>query len=85
MRPNTRTTMKFASIMLKTILTLLATSTTVSVSAIQIDKDGGYTDIVVKISSSVPEESCPKILTNIKVKTTHKFYFCLIISSHCIN
>ena len=35
--------------------------------AIQLDKDGGYTDIVVRISSTVPEDSCPKILANIKV------------------
>jgi hypothetical protein len=37
------------------------------VRAIEIDKDGGYTDIVVRISNSVPEDSCPKILANIKV------------------
>ena len=34
----------------------------------QLDKDGGYKDIVVRVSSSVPEDSCPKIMANIKVK-----------------
>ena len=35
--------------------------------AIHLDTDGGYTDIVVKVSNSVPEDHCPKILANIKV------------------
>ena len=63
-RLSSRTTLKLASAILSTLMLLTSTSTT----AIQVDKDGGYTDIVVKISSSVPEDSCPKILTNIKVK-----------------
>ena len=35
---------------------------------IRIDPDGGYTGIVVKISKKVPENECPNILTNIKVR-----------------
>ena len=33
------------------------------------DVDGGYKDIVVRIAGdgSVPEEMCPKIISNIKV------------------
>ena len=41
---------------------------------IQIDPDGGYTGIVVKISKTVPESECPKILSNLKVRTYSKFY-----------
>ena len=39
------------------------------ISAIKIDPDGGYKDIVIRIAEdgSVPENDCPKILYNIKV------------------
>ena len=36
--------------------------------AIKIESDGGYTDIVIKIRDEVPEDKCPKILQNLKVK-----------------
>lgn len=36
------------------------------VSGIKISSDGGYTNLVIKITDQVPEDSCPKILTNIK-------------------
>ena len=40
------------------------------ITAIKIDPDGGYKDLVIQISSdgSVPENDCPKILYNIKVR-----------------
>jgi hypothetical protein len=31
--------------------------------------DGGYKGIVVKINKDVPEKHCPKILSNIKVRS----------------
>ena len=39
-----------------------------SQSQIQIDPDGGYTGIVIKIDKNVPEEQCPQILNNLKVR-----------------
>ena len=36
-------------------------------SQIRIDPDGGYTGIVIKINKDVPQDLCPKILSNIKV------------------
>ena len=36
---------------------------------ISISPDGGYNDIVIKIKSSVPEESCREILVGIKVRS----------------
>ena len=41
-------------------------------SQIRIDPDGGYTGIVIKINKDVPQDLCPKILSNIKVS---KKYF----------
>ena len=37
-------------------------------SKIRIDPDGGYTGIVVKIRKDLPENECPLILENIKVR-----------------
>lgn len=43
--------------------------TLVNGSQIKIDPDGGYTDLVVKISGKIQEEHlCPQILANLKVK-----------------
>ena len=36
--------------------------------AIKISSDGGYTDIVIKIKDQVPEDKCPQILQNLKVR-----------------
>ena len=43
-------------------------------TTMKIDPDGGYTDLVVRISSdgSVPENNCPKILYNLKVSAQAK-------------
>ena len=52
------------------ILLLLMTTAAFSViqgSQIQMDPDGGYTGIVVKINKDVPEDLCPQILSNLKV------------------
>ncbi len=48
-------------------LFVIAVQLPATVRTIQLDKDGGYTDIVIRIANSVPEDSCPKILANIKV------------------
>ena len=56
------------------------------ISAIKIDPDGGYKDIVIRIASdgSVPENDCPKILYNIKVSDLHVNYITfLIIFNEC--
>ena len=37
-------------------------------SQITIDPDGGYKGIIIKIDKNVPEENCPKILSNLKVR-----------------
>ena len=44
-------------------------------AAMKIDSDGGYTDVVIRIASdgSVPEETCPVILKNLKVSLTHAY------------
>ena len=49
------------------------------ISAIKIDPDGGYKDIVIRIASdgSVPENDCPKILYNIKVSDFISFVITL--------
>lgn len=36
-------------------------------SQIQIDPDGGYKDVVVKISPLIEEHLCPQIVANLKV------------------
>ena len=41
-----------------------------SISGIKISSDGGYTDIVIKIGDQVPEDHCPEILQNLKVRST---------------
>ena len=50
------------------------------ISAIKIDPDGGYKDIVIRIASdgSVPENDCPKILYNIKVSDFLSFVITLL-------
>ena len=52
------------------------------ISAIKIDPDGGYKDIVIRIASdgSVPENDCPKILYNIKVSAVSIIFLCKLIS-----
>ena len=39
-------------------------------TTMKIDPDGGYKDLVIRIASdgSVPENDCPKILYNLKVR-----------------
>ena len=41
----------------------------------KMDVDGGYRDIVIKVAGdrSVPEEMCPKIISNIKVRQQNRF------------
>ena len=51
----------------KAIFVLFWTLFSVSL-AIKISSDGGYTDIVIKIKDQVPEDKCPQILQNLKVK-----------------
>ena len=57
-------------------LSLLAVLTTVAVahstsSKIEVDGDGGYSGIVIKIADdgSVPEDKCQEILDNVRVRT----------------
>ena len=58
----------FRIILLVTSLTLLSTIVLCQKSQIRIDPDGGYTGIVIKIDKDVPEDLCPEILTNLKVR-----------------
>ena len=37
-------------------------------SLIQVDSDGGYKNIVIKIDKNVPEDQCSQILDNLKVR-----------------
>ena len=53
-------------------LSLLVTLS-LSSSQIQMDPDGGYTGIVIKINKDVPEDLCPQILSNLKVSMSDKF------------
>ena len=50
------------------VLALLVFATATAAS-MRMDPDGGYRDIVIKVAgdNSVPEEMCPKIISNIKV------------------
>ena len=43
-------------------------------ATMKIDPDGGYKDLVIRIASdgSVPENDCPKILYNLKVRINTK-------------
>ena len=53
------------------------------ITAIKIDPDGGYKDLVIRISSDggVPETDCPKILYNIKVRKIGLLCkYCLMLS-----
>ena len=47
--------------------------TTSLITAMKIDPDGGYKDLVIRIASdgSVPENDCPKILYNLKVRVLY--------------
>ena len=54
------------------LVTSLSTIVLCQKSQIRIDPDGGYTGIVIKIDKDVPEDLCPEILTNLKVR---KFFF----------
>ena len=58
----------FRIILLVTSLTVLSTIVLCQKSQIRIDPDGGYTGIVIKIDKDVPEDLCPEILTNLKVR-----------------
>ena len=50
------------------LVTVLSTIVLCQKSQIRIDPDGGYTGIVIKIDKDVPEDLCPEILTNLKVR-----------------
>ena len=65
----------FRIILLVTSLTLLSTTVLCQKTQIKIDPDGGYTGIVIKIDKDVPEDLCPEILTNLKVRKP-----CLLLS-----
>ena len=59
----------FVKIMSGITLFLLAlTSLSVEASRIRVEADGGYTGIVIKIDKEVPEDACPEILANLKVR-----------------
>ena len=62
--------------LLPVYLFVIAVQLPATVRTIQLDKDGGYTDIVIRIASTVPEDSCPKILANIKVILSTNKNFC---------
>ena len=51
------------------LLAFLAFLACRAAKAMRMDPDGGYRDIVIKVAGdkSVPEEMCPKIISNIKV------------------
>ena len=51
-----------------TLLFLALTSLRVEASRIRVEADGGYTGIVIKIDKEVPEDACPEILANLKVR-----------------
>lgn len=53
---------------MKKLLCLLLTLGVVRGSRIRIESDGGYAGIVVKISDDVPEDNCPEIIANVKVR-----------------
>ncbi len=53
------------------LLLLLVTATVASAtSRIKVDADGGYNGIVVRVADdgTVPEDKCPEIVANIKVR-----------------
>jgi hypothetical protein len=63
------------------LLSLLWTSSDLVVRAIQVEPDGGYTGIVIKINEDVPEESCSDILQNLQVRPTKRKFLIWKMSS----
>ena len=51
---------------------------------IRIEPDGGYTGIVIKINKDVPQDLCPKILSNIKVSKKYSIPVGLLSSTKTI-
>ena len=55
-----------------TLTLLFLTAVTIwsssAASGVKITPLGGYTDLVIKIQDDVPEDHCPAILENLKVK-----------------
>ena len=66
----------FRIILLVTSLTVLSTKVLCQKTQIRIDPDGGYTGIVIKIDKDVPEDLCPEILTNLKVRKLCLLFHC---------
>ena len=58
------------------LVTVLSTIVLCQKSQIRIDPDGGYTGIVIKIDKDVPEDLCPEILTNLKVRKLCLHFHC---------
>ena len=60
-------------------LSALAISTAHASSKMEVDGEGGYSGVVVKIADdgSVPEDKCSEILDNIRVRTKQIFSTCL--------
>ena len=59
--------------MVTTLLFLSAAASTAhSASKVEVDGEGGYSGVVVKIADdgSVPEDKCSEILDNIRVRFT---------------
>ena len=57
-------------------LSVAAISTAHASSKMEVDGDGGYSGVVVKIADdgSVPEDKCSEILDNIRVSTNESTY-----------
>ena len=68
----------FRIILLVTSLTVLSTTVLCQKTQIRIDPDGGYTGIVIKIDKDVPEDLCPEILTNLKVRKLCLLFHCFL-------
>ena len=60
--------LKMFQLYLLTTFVLLSTKVQSQKSQIRIDPDGGYNGIVIKIDKNVPEDLCPQILKNLKVR-----------------
>ncbi len=61
----------------KLLQALLVFISIVTINAIKISSDGGYTDIVIQIDDQVPEDHCPEILQNLKkllTESSHALY-----------
>ena len=65
-------------ILLVASLTVLSTIVLCQKTQIRIDPDGGYTGIVIKIDKDVPEDLCPEILTNLKVRKLCLLFHCFL-------